>query len=47
MNVDVQDLIERLKDFKRRVQNDLDEDEDMLLAVTIAVLQSIDKEADE
>ena len=47
MYVDVQDLIERLKDFKRRVQVDLDEDDDTLLAFTIAVLQSIDKEVNE
>lgn len=43
MEVDVKDLIERFKDYKDRVQEDLDSDDDFLLAVVIAVLEEVEE----
>lgn len=44
MYVDVKELIEKLKNFKERYQEDLDEDDDLLLAIVLAVLTNIEKE---
>ena len=43
MEVDVKDLIERFKDYKDRVQEDLDSDDDFLLAVVLAVLEEVEE----
>ena len=47
MMVDVQDLVERLKDLKGRLQELLNEDDDFTLAITLAVLESLDEEVKE
>lgn len=44
MPVDINELIERLKDLQEKLSEHLDREDDFVLAVTIAVLESLDKE---
>lgn len=41
MEVNIQDLIDRLENFKDRIQDYLNEDDDFLLAVVLAVLEVV------
>ncbi len=41
MEVNISDLIDRLTNYKERVQDDLNQDDDLLLAVVLAVLEEI------
>lgn len=41
MEVNIQDLIDRLENFKDRIQDYLNEDDDFLLAVVLAVLEEV------
>ena len=42
MEVNIRDLIERLEKFKDKIQDDLNEDDDFLLAVVLAVLEQVE-----
>ena len=41
MEINISDLINRLTNYKERVQDDLSQDDDLLLAVVLAVLEEI------
>lgn len=41
MEINISDLINRLINYKERVQDDLSQDDDLLLAVVLAVLEEI------
>ena len=41
MEINISDLINRLTTYKERVQDDLSQDDDLLLAVVLAVLEEI------
>lgn len=41
MEINISDLIDRLTNYKERVQDDLNQDDDLLLAVVLAVLEEI------
>lgn len=41
MNVDIQDLIDKLENFKDRMQEQLSASDDLLLAVVLAVLEEV------
>lgn len=41
MEVNISDLINRLTNYKERVQDGLSQDDDLLLAVVLAVLEKI------
>lgn len=41
MEVNISDLINRLTKYKERVQDDLSQDDDLLLAVVLAVLEEV------
>lgn len=41
MEINISNLINRLTNYKERVQDDLSQDDDLLLAVVLAVLEEI------
>ena len=41
MEINISDLINRLTNYKERVQDDLSQDDDLLLAVVLAVWEEI------
>ena len=43
MEVNIRDLINRVQNFKHRIQEELSADDDYLLAVTLAVLEAVDE----
>lgn len=44
MDVNVKDLIERLAKYKEKVQDNLNEEDDLMLAVVLAVLKTINND---
>lgn len=44
MDVNVKDLIERLARYKEKVQDNLNEEDDLMLAVVLAVLKTINND---
>ena len=43
MEVNIRDLINRVQNFKHRIQEELSADDDYLLAVTLAVLEEVEE----
>ena len=45
--IDIEMLISKLKDYKEKVQNTLNEEDDLLLAVVLAVLKGLEEEQED
>lgn len=43
MEVNIRDLINRVRNFKHRIQEELSADDDFLLAIVIAVLEQVEE----
>ena len=43
IDIDIEMLISKLKDYKEKVQNTLNEEDDLLLAVVLAVLEGLEE----
>ena len=45
--IDIEMLISKLKDYKEKVQNTLNEEDDLLLAVVLAVLKGLEEKQED
>ena len=43
IDIDIEMLISKLKDYKEKVQNTLNEEDDLLLAVVLAILEGLEE----